>query len=91
MYPLRTESQAPDALNTFLHEVGIPHEIHTDGAKALTEGEWEKICRKHKIHMTTTEPYSPWQNPAELSGGIIKRRCKDIMRSTYTPIVLWDY
>ena len=41
--------------------------------------------------MITTEPYSPWQNPAELSGGIMKRRCKDIMRATNTPVVLWDY
>ena len=91
LYPMKTESQASDALNTFLHEVGVPVELHTDGAKTMTEGEWSKTCRKHKIHMTRTEPYSPWQNPAELAGGIIKRRCKDIMRKTNTPVVLWDY
>ena len=39
----------------------------------------------------TTEPHSPWQNHAELVGGIIKRRVKNTMRRTNTPIVLWDY
>ena len=49
------------------------------------------MCLKHRIRQITTEPYSPWQNPAELSGGIIKRKMRHLMKSKLTPIVLWDY
>ena len=38
-----------------------------------------------------TEPKSPWQNPAEMYGGILKRKIKTRMRETATPIRIWDY
>jgi hypothetical protein len=65
------------------------------GVKSLrinfTATPWGKTCRKHKIKQTTTEPHSPWQNLAELAGGIIKRKVCKVMKSTSTPVVLWDY
>ena len=33
--PIETKSQAPETLDIFLHDVGIPSEIMTDGAKEL--------------------------------------------------------
>ena len=63
----------------------------TDGAKELTLGKWGDVCKRHHIYMVTTEPYSPWQNPAELSGGIVKRKVSQLMKATNTPIRLWDY
>ena len=30
LYPLITESKAHESLTTFIHEVGIPHELHSD-------------------------------------------------------------
>ena len=91
VYPLNGRSDAHLALNKFLHEIGIPSELHTDGAGELVHGEWDKLCQRHKIYRTFTEPHTPWQNIAERSGGIIKAKTKDIMRRTNTPIVLWDY
>ena len=41
--------------------------------------------------MRLTEPHSPWQNQAELMGGLIKRKVRLLMRNTNTPIRLWDY
>lgn len=90
-YSMKSKSHAHHALDRFIHEVGVMNELLTDGAKELTLGQWGKTCRKHKIHMQSTEPHSPWQNPAELSGGIIKRAVKTIMRKTNTPVRLWDY
>lgn len=90
-YHMKEKSHAHHALDSFLHEVGIPTELHTDGAKELTLGQWGKTCRRHRIHMRTTEPHSPWQNPAEVAGGIIKRRVRRLMKYTNTPVVLWDY
>ena len=44
-----------------------------------------------KICQLTTEPNSPWQNHSELVGGIVKRKVRNLMKSTNTPVVLWDY
>ena len=90
-YAMELKSDAPFALNRFIHEVGVPTEMHTDGSKEQSLGKWRKICQKHAIYRTWNEPYSPWQNLAEKAGGIIKARCRDMMRRTNTPVVLWDY
>lgn len=90
-YPIKRKSDAPDTLNRFLHEVGVPTELLSDGAKEQFLGEWGRITRLHKIRTRRTEPHSPWQNPAELTGGILKRAVRNLMRRTNTPIRLWDY
>ena len=90
-YPIESRKRASDSLNKFMHEVGIPSSLTTDNAKELVEGDWTKLCRKHHVIMKATEPYSPWQNSAELAGGIIKRKVRRIMRTTNTPLVLWDF
>ena len=90
-YSMESKSDAHLALNRFVHEVGVPTELHTDGSKEQALGEWKRICQRHSIYRTWTEPHSPWQNLAEKAGGIIKARCRDMMRRTNTPIVLWDY
>jgi len=86
-----TRSSAPKALDRFLHEVGVPPELLTDNAPELVAGEWSKLCKRYNVKQRATEPYSPWQNPAELEGGIIKRKLRRIMKMTLTPIRLWDY
>lgn len=90
-YPLSSKSKAHEALDRFLHDVGIPSELLTDGASELTLSKWGEACRRHKIHTKTTEPHSPWQNHSELTGGIIKRSIAHMMRRTCTPLRLWDY
>ena len=90
-YPMELKGDAPFALNKFIHEVGVPTEMHTDGSKKQSSGQWRKTCQKHAIYRTWNEPYSPWQNLAKKAGGIIKARCRDMMRHTNTPVVLWDY
>jgi hypothetical protein len=50
----------------------------------------QNVCQ-HKIKQSRTEPYSPWQNPAELGGGVIKCKVRHLMKSKATPVVLWDY
>ena len=90
-YPMKSKSHAHHALDRFIHEVGVPTELTTDGAKELTLGQWHKTCLKHRIYQVSTEPHSPWQNHAELIGGIVKRRVRHRMRVTNTPVRLWDY
>ena len=84
--PIARKGDACHALDRFLHDVGIATELLTDGAKELHLGEWGNTCRRHKISQRITEPHSPWQNPAELSGGIVKRKVQNTMRKTNTPL-----
>jgi len=60
-------------LNTFIHEVGIPYELHSDDAKELMEGKFKQICREYGIKTTYSEPHSPWQNRAESGIRELKR------------------
>ena len=84
--PMEKKSKAHEALNRFLSVVGIPREMLTDGALELYRSEWGKLYKRHSILQKTTEPDSHWQNPTELRGGIIKRRVKNKMRTTNTPV-----
>ena len=90
-YPMKKRSEAPDTLHRFIDEIGIPGEMLTDGAPELLSGKWTGLCQKHRISMDKTEPDSPWQNPAELAGGILKRKVRRLMRQTGSSIRLWDY
>ena len=49
VYPMKRKSDAHHALSRFLHEVGIPSELLTDGALELTLSEWGKLCFKLSI------------------------------------------
>ena len=90
-YPMKSKSQAGDALHRFITEVGLPNSILTDGALELTNSRWNKLCNKHGITQKTTEPHCPWQNFAEPNGGAIKRAVRHLMRVTNSPVRLWDY
>ena len=90
-YPIKKKKHSYHALDRLIHEVGVPNEMLTDGAKELTLGEWGATCRRKKIKMEMTEPHSPWQNHSERMGGLVKRQVKNLMRSTNTPVRLWDY
>ena len=91
IYPMETKSQAHGTFSTFIHEVGIPHEVHADGAGELVKGEFKKKLNKYEVHLTVTEPYSPWQNDAERKIRSVKLLGRYLMQTTNTPIRLWDY
>ena len=91
IYPMESKSQAHETFSTFIHEVGIPHEIHADGAGELIKGEFRKKLNKYEVRSTVTEPYSPWQNDAERKIKAVKVLGRYFMQSTNTPIRLWDY
>ena len=46
LYPLIMESKAHVSLNIFIHEVCIPHELHSDNVKALIQGDYRKKVNK---------------------------------------------
>ena len=89
--PITKKSKAPEALDRFLHDVDIPSELLTDGAKELHLARWGELCQRYSISQKLTEPYSPWQNHAKRVGGAIKCRVRNMMRQTQTFPRLWDY
>ena len=59
--PIKTKSQAGNALTEFFEDKGVPTVMHTDGAKELTQVRWKEILSQHGgIKQTFAEPYSPW-------------------------------
>ena len=71
------KGNAPHALSSFIHEVGIPNDLHSYNAKELMQGQWRKICQDFSINTTFTEPHSPHQNRAE---GAIREAKRHIHR-----------
>ena len=64
--PMKSKSQAGNALIEFFEDKGVPTVFHTDGAKEFTQGCWQEILSQHGgIKQTFAEDYSPWQNQAE--------------------------
>jgi len=91
VYPMKKKSDVPDTLSTFIHDVGIPHKIHSDAAKEIMQGNFKELCKEYHIPNSFTEPHSPWQNCAE--GGIreLKRRVHRKMTQRRIPHRLWDF
>lgn len=77
--------------NTFIHDIVIPHSLHTYDAKELTQGKMKEKLRHYEIYNNQNEPYSPWQSLAENAVGEIKNKKLRFMREAYTPIRLIDY
>ena len=78
VHPMKSKSQAGEALNKVTLNVGVPNCIISDGTKEETEDNtgFAKVLKRYHIDNRTTEPYSPWQNKAENAIGIIKGKAK---------------
>ena len=62
--PKKAKSQAHLALKEFAEDIGVPTSLHCDNAPELTQGNFKKLANEIGIIISTTEPYSPWQNRA---------------------------
>jgi hypothetical protein len=87
---MKLKSEAGHALLEFIQDIGIPSALHTDDAKELTSGKWREVCTNHDIKQTLTEPYSPFQNCAEVNIQELKKHVRRVMGKTKTPKRLWD-
>ena len=90
-YPCKTKGDHPDALMRFIHDVGVPQTLVTDGAKELTDGQAGATCQEYRIDQKVTVPYSPWQNLAEASIRELKRGVRRVIRRTGAHIRTWSY
>ena len=93
IYPMRSKSLAGSKLTEFAQQIGIPNDLTMDGAKEQTgyNSSMMKEIRRLKIKWHTTEPYSPWQNKAENTIGIIKSKYHNRMVRRKVPKAFWDF
>jgi hypothetical protein len=89
-YPMRTKSEAPNTLVSFMQDIGIPSDLHSDDAKELTQGRMGELLRKFWIRSMQSEPYSPWQVRAELCIREVKKAVRHTLSKTGSPKRLWD-
>ena len=80
------------ALDNFVKKVGIPEILLCDN-DATTEGwsEWKKRVRKVSIDPRYTEPYSPFQNKAELDIRELMQMLRRFQAKTRSSRRLWNY
>jgi len=88
---MKNKSEAGQALQELIEEVGILKQIHTDETKELTLSKWKVTCRDANITMTQTKPDSPWQNRTEIKIRELKCHVRRLMARTNTPTLLWYY
>jgi hypothetical protein len=91
IYTMKSKAEAPDKLNTFVREFGIPRTLISDNAGEETSDEWNRIRKEFLILQCFTEPYSPWQNKAEREIGELKQHYRRVMHHARCPETLWDF
>ena len=62
-----------------------------DGSKEQTMGEFKRKVREMDCHIRQTEPYSPWQNAAEMCIRELKRGSGRKAAKAKSPKKLWDH
>jgi len=91
-YPMRGKAEAGTQLLNLIQQVGIPNEIHRDGAPEMGgNSKFGKICQEYRIKSTFIEPYSPWQNRCENMIGVLSRKVKSRRARRRIPKCVWDF
>jgi hypothetical protein len=87
---MKTESEFPDVYLDFVRQCGIPSALRRDNAKSEMSQRVRQIHRDLVIDDQWTEPYSPWQNPAELNGvKYLKPHAQVLLDRIGAPDTLW--
>ncbi len=88
---MKSKAEAPNTLISFMQDINIPSELHSDDAQELTMGRMKELAREFWIKTTQSEPYSPWEVHAELAIREVKKAVRDTMVAIKAPKRLWDY
>lgn len=67
IYPHKKELHSSQDLMSFIHKVGVPQTLVSDGAKVLTQGDTRDMLNEYQTQNKIMVPYSPWQNAAKES------------------------
>ncbi|MFY8201679.1 MAG: hypothetical protein ACOVLE_13465, partial [Pirellula staleyi] len=89
---MERKNESIHALDEFVKKIGVPETLICDNDTTM-EGwsEWKKRIRKYNINPKYTEPYSPFQNKAELDIRELKRMIRRFQDKAKSPKRLWNY
>ena len=90
-YPMKKKSEAGHKLATLITTVGIMRKLVTDGAPELQGGVWGSVVSDFHIQQSITEPYSSWQNRAEIAIKRLKRGIRYHTKRKDSPKRVWNY
>lgn len=91
-YPMVKKNETVQSLDDFVQTHGIMEKLISDGDPCMEESKaWKQSIASYKINQRWTEPYSPWQNRAEIDIRETKRAIKRFTKSTNSPRRLWCF
>ena len=90
-FPLKTKSEAHEAVSIFLPRDGVPNTMVMDGANEQTLGDFRRKCREASCNIKQTEPHSPWMNMADNGVRELKKASAQQMLKTHSPKPVWDH
>ncbi len=79
------------AVKQFAKEVGAPKVLVCDPHLAQIKREVQDFCTQIWTMLKVLEAKTQWANRAELYIGLMKEATRKNMRSSGSPLVLWDY
>eukprot|EP00536_Pseudo-nitzschia_multiseries_P010379 jgi/Psemu1/203096/e_gw1.314.32.1 len=84
-------SQAHQGLKIFIHEVGIPEHLISDGSPRTYKTHWNSIVKHNQIHQTFIQPHCPFQNQAEQAIGHLGSAIITKTAKKRSPRRLWSF
>eukprot|EP00536_Pseudo-nitzschia_multiseries_P016838 jgi/Psemu1/48042/gm1.48042_g len=94
--PIQNKSQAHQGLKIFIHEIGIPEHLISDGAPEqgsprTYKTHWNSIVKRNHIHQTFIQPHCPFQNRAEQAIGHLGNAIITKTAKKKSPRRLWSF
>ena len=90
VYPMKSESEGPEAYEDFIREEGCPSLLRRDNSKMQTGEDFKSINRHFCVKDGFTEPHHPHQNPAESQAvRWLKHHCQTVMNISGAPDYVW--
>jgi hypothetical protein len=82
---MKHKGDAHEILSLVFQCDGVPPTMVTNDSKEQTKGEFRRILKEADCHPRVTEPYSPWQQAAEVCIRELKRGSSRKMIKTGSP------
>jgi hypothetical protein len=87
---MRRKAEAHEALSLLLHKYGAPIKMIMDDSKEQRFGDFDRKLKEADIISHPIEPYSPWQDLAELMIRELKKSSRRLMAMKSVRKRLWD-
>ena len=84
-FPLKTKSEAHEAVSILFARDGVPNNMVMDGAREQTLGDFRRKCREASCHIKQIEPHSPCINMAENGVRELKKALARQTLKTHSP------